>query len=203
MVDSIGPSAGGPLGSGGSCGDRPTVRGMRLGGTRRRGRGHRGRTAALALVSAGAGVLAAFRADMRAARARLVAGSHLVQTARGPLEVAESGTGPPVLVVHGSGGGFDQGLLAAGSLPDGYRIIAPSRFGHLRSPMPADASHAARADTLAALLDALALSRVIVLAVSAASLPRCTCRPPRRSPRRLHRPTSSSTTCSPRTSPSG
>jgi 2-hydroxy-6-oxonona-2,4-dienedioate hydrolase len=37
---------------------------------------------------------------------------------------------------------------------DGYRIIAPSKFGYLRSPLPADGSHVAQAETLAALLDA-------------------------------------------------
>jgi pimeloyl-ACP methyl ester carboxylesterase len=88
------------------------------------------------------------------------------------VEVAESGTGPPVLVVHGSAGGFDQALMAGrGNLGDGYRIIAPSRFGYLRSPMPAGGSHAAQAETLAALLDALRVPRAVVLAVSAGAQP--------------------------------
>lgn len=129
--------------------------------------------AAGSLLAAGAGVVvaSAFGADLRAARARLAAQSRVVQTARGPVEVAESGSGPPVLVVHGTGGGFDQGLIASKSLGEGYRIIAPSRFGYLRSPMPAEASHAAQADTLAALLDTLAVPRAVVLAVSAGAQP--------------------------------
>ena len=40
-----------------------------------------------------AAVWARFRSDMRAARARLAAGSRLVTTAHGPVEVAEAGTG--------------------------------------------------------------------------------------------------------------
>jgi dienelactone hydrolase len=40
-------------------------------------------------------------------------------------------------MIHGTGGGFDQGLLFARRLVDaGYRVIAPSRFGYLRSDFP-------------------------------------------------------------------
>ena len=137
---------------------------------------HRGRTALLSLgagvAGAGAALIAAFRSDIRATRSRLAGQSRLVETACGPVEVAESGTGPPALVVHGAGGGFDMGLMVGRRvLGDGYRVIAPSRFGYLRTPMPADASHAAQADTLASLLDALAVSRAVVLAVSAGAQP--------------------------------
>jgi 2-hydroxy-6-oxonona-2,4-dienedioate hydrolase len=131
-------------------------------------------TLSLGVGAAGAGVaiIAAFRSDMRAAQARLAAQSRLVDTAFGPVEVAESGSGPPALVVHGSAGGFDQGMMAGkGSLGNDYHLIAPSRFGYLRSPMPADASHVAQADTLAALLDALNVPRTVVMAVSAGAQP--------------------------------
>jgi 2-hydroxy-6-oxonona-2,4-dienedioate hydrolase len=131
-------------------------------------------TLALGVGAAGAGaaIIAAFRSDMQAARARLAAQSRLVETACGPVEVAESGSGPPVLVVHGTGGGFDQGMMAGnGAFGNDYRVIAPSKFGYLRSPMPADASHAAQADTLAALLDALEVPRAVVMAVSAGAQP--------------------------------
>jgi len=133
---------------------------------------HRGRAALLSLgagvAGAGAALIAAFRSDMRAARSGLAGQSRLVETVRGPVEVAESGTGPPALVVHGMGGGFDMGLMVGRRvLGEGYRVIAPSRFGYLRTPMPADASHAAQADALACLLDALAVSRAVVVAVSA------------------------------------
>jgi 2-hydroxy-6-oxonona-2,4-dienedioate hydrolase len=131
-------------------------------------------TLALGVGAAGTGaaIIAAFQTDMRAARARLARQSRLVQTASGPVEVAESGSGPPVLVVHGTGGGFDQGMMAAkGAFGNNYHLIAPSRFGYLRSPMPADASHAAQADALAALLDALEVPRAAVMAVSAGAQP--------------------------------
>jgi len=119
-----------------------------------------------------AAVWARFRSDMRATRARLAAGSRLVTTAHGPVEVAEAGTGRPVLVVHGTAGGFDQGMrLGRGLLGNDFRIIAPSRGGYLRTPMPTHASHATDADTLASLLDVLGVPRAAVLAVSAGAQP--------------------------------
>src|SRR5215218_5952318 len=63
----------------------------------------------LALGAAGVGTYLAFRGDMRASRARLLAGSRVVSTACGPVEVAEVGDGPPVLVAHGTGAGSTRG----------------------------------------------------------------------------------------------
>src|SRR5262249_61340482 len=48
-----------------------------------------------------------------------------------------------------------------------FRIIAPPRFGYLRTPVPADASNMAQVDAHACLLDALKLDRVAVLGASA------------------------------------
>jgi 2-hydroxy-6-oxonona-2,4-dienedioate hydrolase len=126
----------------------------------------------LALGAAGVGTYLAFRADMRAARARLLAGSRVLSTACGPIEVAEVGDGPPVLVVHGTGGGYDQGLnLARGLVGEGFRRIAVSRFGYLRTPRPPDVSSAAQADALACALDTLGVPRVAVIGVSAGAHP--------------------------------
>lgn len=117
----------------------------------------------------GAGALgSSFRSDLRAARARVATGSRLVQTASGPMEITEAGDGPPVLVIHGAAGGFDMGLRVGRDVcGDGFHIVAPSRFGYLRTPMPVDASHDAQADALSSLLDALAIPRAVVVAVSA------------------------------------
>src|SRR5689334_11558438 len=84
-------------------------------------------------------VYESYRSDLGVARARIASGSSIAQTACGPLEYAISGEGPPVLVVHGSGGGFDQGLeFGAPLVKRGFQVIAPSRFGYLRTPVPAD-----------------------------------------------------------------
>ena len=104
---------------------------------------------------------------MRRARARIAAG-RLAQTPRGPIEYAVAGNGPPVLFIHGAGGGFDQGLAFGADLAAaGFRVIAMSRFGYLRTPLPADASPAAQADAHACLLDALDVPRAAILGGSA------------------------------------
>jgi len=51
--------------------------------------------------------------------------------------------------------------------PDGFRIIAPSRFGYLGSALPAGASPARQADAFAALLDKLGIEKTAVVAASA------------------------------------
>lgn len=104
---------------------------------------------------------------MRRAWDRVTTGSQIAQTAGGPIEYAAAGSGSPVLVVHGAGGGFDQGLAIGRPYVDRFHVIAPSRFGYLRTPLPADASAAAQADAHAHLLDALDIRQVAVLGVSA------------------------------------
>jgi pimeloyl-ACP methyl ester carboxylesterase len=109
-----------------------------------------------------------YRRDMDLARARVSSGSQVVNTPCGLIEYADVGKGPPVLVVHGAGGGFDQGLEIAQPLIDShFRVIAVSRFGYLRTPLPADASPMAQADAHACLLDVLKLERVAVIGGSA------------------------------------
>ncbi|MBM3149136.1 MAG: alpha/beta hydrolase, partial [Chloroflexi bacterium] len=66
------------------------------------------------------------------------------------------------------GGGYDQGvILSRVFLNDDFRVIAPSRFGFLRTPLPTDASFAAQADTFADLLDELDISSVAIIGISA------------------------------------
>lgn len=49
----------------------------------------------------------------------------------------------------------------------GFRVIALSRFGYLRTPLPADASAAVQADVHACLLDALNIRRAAIIGASA------------------------------------
>lgn len=108
-----------------------------------------------------------YRGDMERAAAR-VAASSMIETAAGPIEYATAGEGTPVLAIHGTAGGWDQALMSAAGLAEyGYRVIAPSRFGYLRTPPRADASPALEADTWVTLLDSLGVERVAVLSWSA------------------------------------
>lgn len=138
------------------------------------------RRTALALAAAGAVVAAGgaglityeFMAARRNAARRLAATPpRYIRTRSGLLEYAEAGQGPPVLMIHGSGGGYDQGLLfAADLIARGWRVIAPSRFGYLGSDLPKDASSEAQADVFAELLDALEIRKAAVIGGSAGAL---------------------------------
>ena len=127
------------------------------------------------LILAGLGLVGAvvligwrFNRDLALASARAAQGGVLLTTRCGPIEYQEAGTGVPLLVVHGSGGGHDQGMAFAGTLArQGVRVIAMSRFGYLGTPMPADASAAAQADAHVCLLDALGIGRAAVMGGSA------------------------------------
>ena len=127
--------------------------------------------AGLGALAGGGAVWRSFAAALDAARARTVGRSTLVATRFGALEYAAEGDGPPVLMVHGTGGGFDQGLDFARRLAAaGRRVIAPSRFGYLRSAAPAEPSAERQADAFADLLDALGIERAPVIGGSAGAL---------------------------------
>ena len=88
-----------------------------------------------------------FRRALANAQGRVAGRSSTMATAFGTLEYAVAGSGPALLMVHGTGGGFDQGLSFAAALRQrGHRIISPSRFGYLRSDFPTDPSPANQAD---------------------------------------------------------
>lgn len=129
-------------------------------------------TALGGFVLAGGGyAVGAYRAALTQADMRLHAQSSVIATGAGALEYAVTGIGAPLMMIHGTGGGFDQGLLFASKLRDlGHQIVAPSRFGYLRSAFPDDASPAYQADILVALLDHLGLERIPVAGGSAGAL---------------------------------
>ena len=83
-----------------------------------------------------------FREDVQTNRERLLSGSDIMITEDfGDIEYAVQGKGPPVLLVHGAGGGYDQGLLIGENyVGDGHHFIAPSRFGYIRSSIPQNGS---------------------------------------------------------------
>lgn len=121
-----------------------------------------------------------YRTEMRAAERRLAQPEVPVadvRTPRGLVRYARFGSGPPVLVLHGSGGGWDQGVdwarrrlgTEASDTPR-CDVISPSRFGYPGSQLPDGATVAVQADVLVALLDQLGLDAVAVVALSAGSV---------------------------------
>lgn len=122
-------------------------------------------------LAAGGYATGTYRALMDGTEARLASRSSVIDTSAGALECAVVGRGAPLLMIHGTGGGFDQGLLFADRLREmGFQIIAPSRFGYLRSAFSDDASPAHQADVLVELLDHLGLERVPAIGGSAGAL---------------------------------
>lgn len=122
----------------------------------------------LVAVLATVWVRARFGHDLALAAVRAAEGSTVLTTACGPIEVQQAGQGRPLLMIHGSGGGHDQGMAWARPLASqGVRVIAMSRFGYLRTPRPSDASPEAQADAHVCLLDALGIGRAAVMGVSA------------------------------------
>ncbi len=95
--------------------------------------------------------------------------STIIQTASGPIEYAEIGKGPAVLVSHGTPGGYD-GPLAVLKLTHaedrGFHYIIPSRPGYLRTPINVGRTPEEQADAFAALLDALNIQKAAIIAES-------------------------------------
>ena len=124
---------------------------------------------ALLLLSVFAITFARFRVEISGAREKVLAGSEILKTDRGDIEYTVKGDGLPVLVLHGAGGGYDQGLLLPGRtiFGDRFKLISVSRFGYLRSPIPEDSSVEAQAILYAILLDHLKVKKTIVIGGSA------------------------------------
>lgn len=120
-----------------------------------------GSIAALVVLSA------AYLRDMRRAYERVRDRTTVIRSPYGDIEYSTGGSGPPVLVIHGSGGGYDQGeLLVASLLGDAFHWIAPSRFGYLRSTFEDGATFDDQAHAYAHLLDELGIETVSVVTMS-------------------------------------
>ncbi|HOU71232.1 MAG TPA: alpha/beta hydrolase [Methanothrix sp.] len=116
---------------------------------------------ALVLVSA------AYLWDINRAYERVSGKSTIISSPYGDIEFTEGGSGPDVLVVHGSGGGYDQGeLLVQAGLGSQFHWIAPSRFGYLQSTFHENATFDDQAHAYAYLLDHLRIKKVAVVALS-------------------------------------
>jgi pimeloyl-ACP methyl ester carboxylesterase len=109
---------------------------------------------------------------LRRARQRLASIEHSsIESPFGTIEYAERGEGYPVLALHGIFGGFDAAYLTVDPwIGDGFRVIAPSRFGCLGSSLPPHATVADQADAYAVLLDALGVQQAAVVGFSAGTV---------------------------------
>ncbi len=106
--------------------------------------------------------LAYWKASQRAQ----IQASDFIQLPKGPLHYRASGSGSPVLYLHGGGGGHDERLPLSNC-----QLIVPSRPGYLQSEPRLGESYRASSQTYLQLLDSLALSQVAVVAFSAGGPP--------------------------------
>jgi len=125
------------------------------------------RYTAIGLILAVVLVSAAYFSDISQAYERVSGKSTVIPSPYGDIEFTEGGSGPDVLVIHGSGGGYDQGeLLVQAELGDKFHWITPSRFGYLRSTFHENATFDDQAHAYAYLLDHLGIKKVAVVAFS-------------------------------------
>ncbi len=89
-----------------------------------------------------------------------------MRTALGPVEVAVAGTGPAVLLVHGTPGGWQQARLLGEDLLPKARVLLVSRPGYGRTPLRSGRTPEEQAALYAALLDELGLDRAVVMGIS-------------------------------------
>ncbi|MCK5240569.1 MAG: alpha/beta hydrolase, partial [Candidatus Thorarchaeota archaeon] len=77
------------------------------------------------------------------------------------------GSGPVILMLHGSPGGYDQGLLYKELLiNEGFSLLSISRPGYLRTPLTTGETFEEQADAIEALLVTLGISKVAILGAS-------------------------------------
>jgi pimeloyl-ACP methyl ester carboxylesterase len=113
-------------------------------------------------------VYARFHRDLATAAKRATHGGAVLDTRCGPIQVQQAGQGLPLLMIHGSGGGHDQGMDFARPLAAyGIRVVAVSRFGYLHTPRPPDASPEAQANAHVCVLDALGIAKAAIVGASA------------------------------------
>lgn len=100
-------------------------------------------------------------------RQRFQSESCLLETRLGAVEYQMEGAGPVVLVLHGSPGGYDQGMAWAHLFAqDGSTLLSLSRPGYRRTPLSSGQTPEAQAELFAATLDVLNVSQVVVIALS-------------------------------------
>lgn len=126
----------------------------------------------LVMGAAAVGGKSWYQRDKQAALTQVRRRSDMLSTPFGLVEYAATGIGQPVLIMHGAGGGYDQGLLLHELLDAGmYKGISISRPGYRRTPVNSARTFAEQADLYAAVLDHFGVESAIILALSAGGLP--------------------------------
>jgi pimeloyl-ACP methyl ester carboxylesterase len=92
--------------------------------------------------------------------------SQMAHTSKGLIEYTLMGSGPLVLVCHGTSSNCFSTAMSAPLAEAGFNVLTPSRPGYGRTPLEAGRSAAEAAEALVALLDSLRVQTCSVLAIS-------------------------------------
>lgn len=92
----------------------------------------------------------------------------IAQTVKGPIEYRLEGQGAPILVLQGGHCSRRTRLSHERLVGCGFQVLTPSRPGYDSTPVSVGRTAQAAADSLAILLDHLALHQVDVIGISAA-----------------------------------
>jgi len=93
--------------------------------------------------------------------------SEVATTSRGEIEYVLKGSGPVILFLHGSPGGYDQGAVDMEMWTDaGFSLLSISRPGYLRTPLSTGETFEEQADAIEALLETLEISKVAIIGAS-------------------------------------
>jgi len=92
--------------------------------------------------------------------------SQIARTSKGPIEYTLTGSGPAVLVCHGTSSSCHSTEMSAPLVDAGFSVLTPSRPGYGRTPLAVGRSAAQGAEGLVALLDDLHIQTCAVVAIS-------------------------------------
>lgn len=96
--------------------------------------------------------------------------SSIIELKNKPVEYISIGEGKPVIVLHGTPGGYDHASYYFRRLAkSGFNLIAVSRPGYLQTSLSAGKTVCGQADLIAGLMDKLGIDRCALMAVSGGS----------------------------------
>jgi pimeloyl-ACP methyl ester carboxylesterase len=123
---------------------------------------------AMALLMAGVtGGAITYKGWRKTELQRLQEGSKIMETPFGPVEYHRHGTGPAILIIHGSPGGYDLGVALQKliGMPE-FTYLSISRPGYLRTPLSTGKTPEEQADLYAYLLDTLSIPQATLIGIS-------------------------------------
>ena len=94
----------------------------------------------------------------------------VIKTELGEIEYRSRGKGTPILILHGGHSNCYEHLGVTGFDTSIYQLIVPSRPGYGKTPLENHKSPEQAADLISAMIDQIAIEKVIVIGISAGGL---------------------------------